>query len=182
MHDDPPHLIEEEEPELHTHQATPIPSENIEERSNEHGGRVAYRNTLDGTLNNQTQAKHIIIIDPSSNHPDPSRRELGYEEDGETGYRTCIGLGADTGMEGDPWEGNQQYWYLLRLLYNTQSTKDSEHNPCTWRRHTIPASSMFELAWLGKAMQRVALLRRCLFPRRDVIRWNTTTLGEAYCL
>ena len=121
------------------------------------------------------------ICDVNHNDPDDDRL-MKMTHTGETGYRTCIGLGADTGMEGDPWEGNQQYWYLLRLLYNTQSTKDSEHNPCTWRRHTIPASSMFELAWLGKAMQRVALLRRCLFPRRDVIRWNTTTLGEAYCL
>lgn len=34
---------------------------------------------------------------------------------------------------------------------------------------------------LGKAMQQVILLRRCFFPRRDVIKWSAK-LGDKYAV
>lgn len=64
----------------------------------------------------------------------------------------------------------KQFWQGLIEMQSTFQAFEY-NNPRTWRQHLQGTATSGYPTWNGKAMQQVALLRRCFFPRRDVIRW-----------
>lgn len=73
--------------------------------------------------------------------------------------------------KGKSWAIMKQHVWALHKLWRSQQNN-------RWKQHatiTIRIGIRFYLlAKIGHAMQQIALLRRCFYPRRDVIKWQQT--------